>query len=738
MNILSRITNFGKDIRITKLTLPEIRDVIKNYVKQKGWIVFAEETSQNSFSIRARNNVSIIRLFWGRDPQVACWTVSPDKDNSKIEIKFNLLSIFRYPLYAILASAFSIYIFYFILPSLAIPLDIKKYLYPICWFLPVLLLLSLSFSMTWLSLTNKYEEFKREFYLRIRAKAGAYEHLMVDKADFPVTFYQFFPLLFLSFLLMYITFRVHLGFLFYSLFFIKASLIFIVSCLILVVLLFFKPSMSAKFRLSLFGFIIGVALSSYCLTPIFLKTHSKVFQAMNGVREVIVITNTIFDRFPEDREALVTKSGKELEDYAFSEELIKSFTPELRMKISNAYHGVFNAIFVSIFDFIVMFVIIIFLICAFKWISGGPFPLKILESLNLYKKGYKNYELQAAFRNDIFSRLFSGCILVIWILCSFATLFGVYFAFSGVEFLLVGKNILLHNSFLKVSVTNIEAFFQFVGMLVEVLTLNKHMPIPNAVEAINGILTRPQYYPFLLSRLIIALYALPLIMIFFIMLNKWRNEVLSIQRLKSKAIPNNLKEILVEICHSSGIKIPVLVLKNEPIIMSETKWIFLLGNCIIISDKATEFLENREFEALLAHEIGHIKNHTFIFNLLDFLSQITLFGKGFLISVLNTQELEYAADKFSLNWLLKKGYSKDILKGLLHKIAIVNSSLKYLAYSRSLLGFSEINTSFEESGQKISFRARLKLLYALYFGDIILSYVHPGIEERIERIEAAS
>lgn len=739
MKILNNIRNFGKDIRLVKLTLPEIHEVIRNYIKQKSWVVSGEKTSQDSFCIRARNNrASIIRLFFSREPQIVSWTVSPENYNSKIELKFSLFKKFLYPLYCILAIVLIGYLFYSILTHLNISIDIKKYLYPICWFLPVTLLLLLSFFIIWLTTSSKYERFKKEFYLKIREVSGAYEQLIVDKADFPAVFYLFFPLLFLTFLLMYVMYSIHLGFLFYSLFFVRLPLLFILLYLALVILLFLKPGMNAKFRLNLFGFILGIVLSSYCLAPVYLKTHSEIFQSMRDFKEVNIITNKLFDKFPGEQEALVTKSEKELDEYSFPEELIKLFTPELRAKIRDAYHGVVKGIFVSVFEFFVIFGMIIFLVCAFKWLSGGPFPIRILESLNLYKRGYKNLEFQSAFSNDIFTKAFSIIVFVIWIVCSFAALFGVYFAFSSLEFLLFGKNYFLQNNFLRLSVTNLEAFFEFIGFFIELSTLNKNMSISAASKAITGILTRPKYCPFLLSRLIIALYALPLIIIFFILLNKWFKEVLTIKRLMSNFVPNNLRETLAEICQSSRIKIPVFVLKNEPIIMSETKWIFPFGNCIIISNKATEFLDNKEVEALLAHEIGHIKHHTFVFNLLDFLSQITLFGKGFLISVLNTKEMEYRADDFSLKWISRKGYPKDILKNLLKKIVITNSTLKYFAYSRSLLGFSELNPSFEESEQKLNFWSRLKLLYALYFGDIILSYVHPSIEERINRIEVAS
>lgn len=160
---------------------------------------------------------------------------------------------------------------------------------------------------------------------------------------------------------------------------------------------------------------------------------------------------------------------------------------------------------------------------------------------------------------------------------------------------------------------------------------------------------------------------------------------------------------------------------------------------LFLSHGTTLSLSNLELNALLAHEIYHIKNHTTIWGVLQFLSKTTLFGKGFLANMLNSYQIELSADKFALEWLKNKTGSKDNLIRLLSITEAVNALHGPGGIWQSIVNWQpepkveKINGSQKLTG---SLKNMLDDMYLLYFSNQILSYVHPTIHERIEAINS--
>jgi len=113
----------------------------------------------------------------------------------------------------------------------------------------------------------------------------------------------------------------------------------------------------------------------------------------------------------------------------------------------------------------------------------------------------------------------------------------------------------------------------------------------------------------------------------------------------------------------------------------------------------------------------------------------------------NSFQIEKDADDFAVKWLIKnhqdKNNSLSSLRSLLERIEEVNWR-NLLLQSTNFLNFAMfkenscrnkfIETYFNAS--KIErIKINLKLLYQMYFGEEIISYFHPSINQRIAWIE---
>jgi len=192
--------------------------------------------------------------------------------------------------------------------------------------------------------------------------------------------------------------------------------------------------------------------------------------------------------------------------------------------------------------------------------------------------------------------------------------------------------------------------------------------------------------------------------------------------------------MVADICSFAGVNMPKIVITSEDVIAANVKHIFLFGVSLKITQKTLRELNKQELEALLAHEVSHLKKHSLKFSILNSLSEWTLFGSGFLTLVQDSKELEFEADRFSLAWLKDKGLGREALVNLLDKVSLLNSA-PGLAFSDSAMSFSA--SLRKKDTKNIDPLALLRFIDEMFFGDMVISYIHPTAGERIRRIELA-
>jgi Zn-dependent protease with chaperone function len=238
-------------------------------------------------------------------------------------------------------------------------------------------------------------------------------------------------------------------------------------------------------------------------------------------------------------------------------------------------------------------------------------------------------------------------------------------------------------------------------------------------------------------KIVLFLFSLTVLFIpFFIVKKNFRNflvmrkqirighpGIFEIQSIKS--ISENLKT-----------KVPLVVFSDAKKLDAQSSYIGFpyFNNLLIIPKSTLETLTEEQLEGLIAHEMWHIKKHTLKFRLLILLSEWTLMGKCFLVSVLNPVKMEFEADDFAVSWLEKKGISKEAYTEVLKKIEIYNAGVSMKRQLQTSLGI--LNTSTQDMGKdkKDDFITKAKHFFDLYLGEEIISYIYPSTEERIARI----
>ena len=146
-------------------------------------------------------------------------------------------------------------------------------------------------------------------------------------------------------------------------------------------------------------------------------------------------------------------------------------------------------------------------------------------------------------------------------------------------------------------------------------------------------------------------------------------------------------------------------------------------------------LRKEELKGVLAHELYHIKMHSVKWYFLNLLSDITLFGTGFLVMVIDSYKQELDADYHAAVWVKKYGSIVDFVRGLqIMGLAGGESGVGGIGSSGE---FVDVAGRFSGNGSLFDRLKRMvNLVLDLYFGDDVLNYIYPSLEERIERIKA--
>lgn len=186
-----------------------------------------------------------------------------------------------------------------------------------------------------------------------------------------------------------------------------------------------------------------------------------------------------------------------------------------------------------------------------------------------------------------------------------------------------------------------------------------------------------------------------------------------------------LQEYLTRICRDHGIKVPVLLLTRRAGTGVRLLHVALMNTAIIeVSTDTLELLSSRELKAVVAHEVGHIRQGLWPISLLKALSCLALFPNFYLTLCLDWARREMDADRFAV----AATGDVDALKRALVKASA--AQLAYVARPRHCSRGSWARPIRILCSGWNSVMASLRF----FFGDGILGYVHPYLPDRLEAI----
>ncbi len=186
-----------------------------------------------------------------------------------------------------------------------------------------------------------------------------------------------------------------------------------------------------------------------------------------------------------------------------------------------------------------------------------------------------------------------------------------------------------------------------------------------------------------------------------------------------------IDEYIKEECSRFNINRPILFFTKEADALVRLKWLSLSGKPVIeITKGAFELLNPDEMRAVIAHELGHVKQGLWKIWILKVLSSAALFPNHYLTLCLDWSKKEVQADEFALE---VTGDPKSL------KTALVKMSSAQGSVFSPSPGNTTTSNRFAAGVQR---RWRDMLISIQFFmGDGLLGYVHPYLSERLENIE---
>jgi len=311
-----------------------------------------------------------------------------------------------------------------------------------------------------------------------------------------------------------------------------------------------------------------------------------------------------------------------------------------------------------------------------------------LISISKKSSSYDNrYNLDLFIRESIPHRsIFEFLFVIFWAGCAFVVIKMAIFAFYCLKFFAVGNA----TFFLQIFAYDLEHNFNTWGL-----------------------------------RIIFGLYGsifILIIMPFFIKRFQFYKQILFLRNTSS--VPKYLSELIEGLCAYAKVKRPLLLTAGEEF---NTQYIYGIGSILWIPNGLLKRLKTECLQAVLAHEMYHIKKHNFIFSFLCELSEWTFFGKGFLVFALDTRKIEFDADVFAVKYLEEHNLSK---KELINALAIIREE----SQGNISTGLKFVAQSQKKKPTTNNFLGKLKILIEFYYGDDILPYLRPSTKERQERI----
>lgn len=693
------------DIRLVDGDIAAVVQVLYEFLPISNFTIDEKNISSKFAYIKSSNNqYSFIKLFLSNNPQIVHWHIEQkNKKQTQIEVTGDLFKKFRIFYYIFLISLLSGFDFFLISAFTYNSTDKTLAFYDSAklGFIGISFLLLAGFYIfKSLNFSSNFSIFKDNFYSILSTRGFKNEIIIKDNSIFPelwATVFLFGVSLAIELLFCIKDIVFNSSLFFYGLF------ILIIVLIILLMVLIRRPTISPRMIFLLVGFELCIFFAVY----------------MNG--PVFFIDETYY--FLNDAEYLKTELANP------SLEAINNLH-QANMTSITVKSNVDNIVIIAtlILSFVAFFSTILILSSTIR------LPLKVLRYLNKFELRHQDSYYHKALDPEKSSNIFNIMVFMLWQLLAIANIFGLFLSLSIFEKTLLGTNLLFKS-------TLVDHFFIKTRFISEV------------ISSFTGYTN--DYILF--HEIIMLLYSLPAVMFLILVLRKYLKSTLDdFFLLKNQSgthekIVEQLTEKIKEIGEYANVRIPIIKVVDNPNITAETRYLGFpfLKNILIISKGAWDELHNigTELDALLAHEIWHIKKHTLTRKVLCFLSDYTLFGNGFLALFQNSFRVEQEADNFSIKWLIIKYQNKNnalhSMRSLLERIDEINWR-NTLFQSNNSLNFSvlknpthrnDILKKYDNATITGKLKINLKLLYDMYFGDVILSYFHPSTNQRISWIE---
>lgn len=329
------------------------------------------------------------------------------------------------------------------------------------------------------------------------------------------------------------------------------------------------------------------------------------------------------------------------------------------------------------------------------------------------------------------SYMFSIAVIVIWIFLSFFSFFSFLSAAGLIEFLLCGKN----NIFSIVTSSDI---------------------IYGATKALLPLMQQLHLEHFALSvvKATIFCYFMPIVLMagYIILSNLW--QIIEYVKLiiNEPTLFDETQKMTGRIVNDAKISNPYLrVIKSDYINAYCLLPPIPFMRTVVVFTSACQKLSGSQLQALIAHEMGHLKlRHSFLFSILNFVSRWTFLGEGFAVLLIKSSKaMEMEADAFAVAWLEKNtSEGKKVMIDLLRTLETQRIKLLMAqAAGKSLNAFPAFTSNcnaekllreLDDYSGKSFFAKRhfdFRMLSFFIFHGWLSTYIHVPYDARIKYIQ---
>ena len=687
----------GADIRIVDIPKPKVLELIREFIGSNDLRIETDKELNTTVThVRASHPIdSYLRFWWKGTPQVIDWTIVELKAQTRIETRFGLHKRYRIWYWGVvvtLTTLFAIYYNVSVRSAVRIPKNSAEFGNIVNFSLSNAIItdfLALAFvAFTVKSIMHSYNDFIASFRKAIQKdRTISSDSVLESNCSFS---YKWEILIFVL-----LGLTVVLGI--YRKYFLTVDLrMLIPSAVALSVIFTLLGLLYLSVRNTNFSHRIG-----FCIVSFTVAIPLLIFYSLPYVNVHTQNLALLYERYMEGLVQLKSSSNLQM----------------LPQNLANLRNALRNHFLITAFLDVV-------LIClAAGVISFAP---KIVDDVRGWKKDFFSRQNWIISQRNVvdftsFGRVFSSCVFILWIGISASLYILTYTIFSVFEFIIVGQNVLCATNIGKMFCNETRAMVAFFCR-------------PIMTEAIAD----------LFARLILLVYCLPLLGMLYKVVNKRVSEYLRNLRERNKFSLDDmndaagLRKAVGEIAQSLGVATPDIVKVPSKIPILGTKYIGFpnLRSYLVLSEGCLMNLEREELLGLLAHEIYHIKQHNFRWYALNLLSDYTLFGNGFLAVIVNSYQHELDADRYAAEWARKQGSVLDFINGL-KAMDVTGRGVSGGTQGLEITGGrSQINERHDEKQHSVmkKLKRSIDTLFEIYFGKGILSYIHPPLEERIERI----